>query len=88
MRQASALDVEAVKKKVMRDGFSLRGFNDRYNLTPVGVNLFRSQWDEGTADVMKRAGLEGADVEFQRKKPEKLPYKKKDGARFRGGRHL
>lgn len=74
-----ALDVEATK----RDGFNLRAFKDRHALTPVGVNLFRSRWDEGTDGVMERGGMEGADVEFQRKKPEKLPYKKKDGARYR-----
>lgn len=76
------LDLEAIKK-VKRDGFNLRSFKDRHALTPVGVNMFRSQWDEGTDGVMERAGVEGADVEFKRKKPEKLPYKKKDGARYR-----
>lgn len=80
--QGAKLDVEAIKK-VKRDGFNLRSFQDRYTLTPVGVNMFRSQWDEGTDGVMERAGMEGADIEFQRKKPEKLPYKKKDGARYR-----
>lgn len=79
----AALDLEAVKTKVQRDRFNLRSFNDRYSLLPVGVNMFRSQWDEGTKGVMTRAGVEGADIEFQRKKPEKLPYKKKDGERYR-----
>lgn len=77
------LDVNRVWNKVERDGFNLRSFNEKHKLTPVGMNLFRSQWDEGTEHVMKRAGMEGADLEFRRKKPDKLPYKKKDGARFR-----
>lgn len=81
--QGAKLDLEANKKKVKRDGFNLRSFQDLYALTPVGVNIFRSQWDEGTDGVMERAGMEGADIEFRRKKPEKLPYKKKDGARYR-----
>ena len=81
------LDVEKVKKSVKRDGFQLRQFNDRFKLVPVGVALFRSIWDEGTASVMKKAGIEGANVEFARKKPEKLPFKKKDGIRYRGYRH-
>ena len=81
------LDVEKVKKSVKRDGFQLRQFNDRFRLMPVGVALFRSIWDEGTASVMKKAGIEGANVEFARKKPEKLPFKKKDGIRYRGYRH-
>lgn len=76
------LDLEAIKK-VNRDGFKLQSFSDRYSLTPVGVNMFRSRWDENTDGVMERAGVEGADIEFHRKKPEKLPYKKKDGARYR-----
>lgn len=74
-----ALDLAATK----RDGFNLQSFKDRHALTPVGVNLFRSRWDEGTDGVMERGGMEGADIEFHRKKPEKLPYKKKDGARYR-----
>lgn len=80
--QGRKLDLEAMKQ-VKRDGFNLRSFKDRYALTPVGVNLFRSRWDEGTDGVMERGGMEGADTEFHRKKPEKLPYKKKDGARYR-----
>ena len=82
-----ALDPEAVKKKVQREGFKLRSFVDRYKVLPVGVALFRSVWDEGTAGVMQRAGVEGADVELVRKKSEKLPFKKKDGIRYRGYRH-
>ena len=81
------LDVEHVKKSVKRDGFHLRSFISKFRLTPVGVALFRTVWDEGTASVMKKAGIEGADIEFLRKKPEKLPFKKKDGIRYRGYRH-
>ncbi|KAL8703192.1 MAG: hypothetical protein Q9201_003611 [Fulgogasparrea decipioides] len=49
----------------------------------IGVHLFRTIWDESMADVMQRAGIEGANIELKRKKPEKLPYKKKDGERYR-----
>ena len=73
-------------KRVRRDGFSMREFVNQHKLLPVGVALFRSIWDEGTAGVMKKARIEGANIEFTRKKPEKLPYKKKDGARYRGYR--
>ena len=78
-----SLDIASLRGHVKRDGFNLRSFNDKYVFKPIGVHMFRSIWDEGTAGVMQRAGIEGADVEFQRKKPEKLPYKKKDGARYR-----
>ena len=81
--EGKALDVNAVREKVEREGFNLRGFNDRFLVKPVGVHLFRSKWDEGTAGVMSRAGIEGAEVEYTRKKVEALPYKKKDGARYR-----
>jgi len=72
-----------MRAREKRDGFNLRSFNDRHLVKPVGVHLFRTIWDEGTEGVMRRAGLEGANIELRRKKPEALPYKKKDGARYR-----
>lgn len=82
-RDNELLDIDAVRQKVRRERFNLRSFKDRYSLTPVGAHLFRTKWDEGTAGVMARAGLPGTEIEWHRKKPEKLPYKKKDGARYR-----
>ena len=80
--EGKELDGEKIGKAVKRRGFNLRSFNDKYLVNPVGVTLFRVKWDEGMAGVMKRAGVEGADVELKRK-TEKLPYKKKDTARYR-----
>ena len=82
-RNNEPLDLEAIRQKTKREGFNLRSFNDRYSLTPVGAHLFRSKWDEGTAGVMAEANIPGADIEWHRKKPEKLPYEKKDGERYR-----
>ncbi|KAI9837260.1 MAG: hypothetical protein M1819_000334 [Sarea resinae] len=82
-RAGETVDVTTVREKLQRDGFNLRSFVDKHSMRPVGVNMFRSQWDEGTAGVMERAGVDGADVEFRRKRVEPLPYKKKDGARYR-----
>ena len=48
-----------------RDGFSLKSFRDKFALNPVGFTMFRSVWDENTADVMTRHGIPGADVEFR-----------------------
>jgi len=48
-----------------REGFSLKSFRDKFKLTPVGFSMFRSVWDENTADVMARHGIPGADVEFK-----------------------
>lgn len=85
MQQAEGqeLDVAALKERTKQDGFILRSFVDRNALKPVGVNLFRSKYDEGTAGVMQRAGIPGHDVEFKRKKIEPLPYKKLPGSRYR-----
>jgi large subunit ribosomal protein L35 len=77
-------DVE-LRKIIKRDGFSVRGFTNRYKMTPIGVSIFRSLWDEGTAGVMQRAGIEGADIEFKRKKV--IPLKPKQKARGWEARH-
>ena len=82
-QEGAIIDTEAVKHKIVREGFILRSFRDRHQLKPVGVNLYRSQWDEGTAGVMQRAGIAGHDVEFKRIKVEPLPYKKIPGSRYR-----
>lgn len=71
------LDPAELREKIQRDGFSLRSFVDKYHVKPIGVSIFRSLWDEGTAGVMQRAGIEGADIEFKRKKIEPLKPKQK-----------
>jgi len=81
--EGQVLDVKSIADRANRDGFILRSFADKYNLTPVGVNLFRSEWDEGTAGVMQRAGIPGHDVMFKRKRIDPLPYKKLPGSRYR-----
>lgn len=69
------IDTETARSRIQRHGFNMRSFADRHLLKPIGVHLFRSTWDEGTAGVMKRAGFgEGANVEFKRKKVEPLKY--------------
>ncbi|RDL39443.1 putative 54S ribosomal protein L35, mitochondrial [Venustampulla echinocandica] len=71
------LDAAQLKEAVQRDGFRLRSFKDKYKLDPIGMSIFRSTWDEGTAGVMQRAGIEGADIEFKRKRVEALKPKQK-----------
>jgi large subunit ribosomal protein L35 len=71
------IDVEALKKKVKRDGFSLRSFIDHQSVKPIGVGIFRSLWDDGTAGVMDRAGIDGANIEFKRKRIPALKPKQK-----------
>ena len=82
-KPGAALDAPAVRAKAERDGFKLRSFVDKNGLVPIGTHLFRTRWDEGTEAVMKRAGIEGADVEFKRAAIEplrkvQLPLKKKE----------
>jgi large subunit ribosomal protein L35 len=71
------IDVEELKNHVRRDGFKIRGIINKYHAQPIGVGVFRSVWDEGTPGVMHRAGIEGSDVEFKRRKIEALKPKQK-----------
>lgn len=73
----NTIDVTTLKKEIRRDGFKIRSFINKYHAQPIGVSIFRSIWDDGTAAVMHRAGIEGADVEFKRKKIEALKPKQK-----------
>lgn len=70
------LSVEDLKA-IPRDDFRLRSFKDIHHVTPIGMSVFRSEWDDGTAGVMQRAGIEGADIEFKRKKIVALKPKQK-----------
>ncbi|KAK5663117.1 hypothetical protein OQA88_6534 [Cercophora sp. LCS_1] len=49
-----------------RERFSLKSLRDKFNVNPVGFTMFRTEWDESTADVMARHGIPGADIEFKR----------------------
>ncbi len=84
---AGTLDLSAMKthepKWAERDNFILRSFVDKLRLKPVGVDLFRAKFDDGTSEVMQRAGVMGGDVEFRRKRVEPLPYQRLKGSRFR-----
>lgn len=78
------IDLEVAKKKIQRDGFTVRSMMSRHMLSPISASLFRTQWDDSTAAVMERAGIEGADIELKRKKVEPLPYQRRDTRRMRG----
>jgi large subunit ribosomal protein L35 len=84
--QLSEEQIKGFAEKTAESDMWLRGFASQTGFKPVGVTMFRTQWDENTAAVMERNNIPGADVEFKRKKPEKLPdkYKVKDGLRYRG----
>jgi len=74
-----------------REGFSLKSFRDKFDVKPVGFTMFRTVWDDNTADVMERHGIPGADVEFKHKRVFSLkpPRKargweaKRQGAKYR-----
>jgi large subunit ribosomal protein L35 len=84
-----ALNVESLAQEFERDGFVLRSFiarceiDQRIKLKPVGINMFRTEWDEGTEALMRRHGIPGWDVEYKRQRIQKLPYFRKDGERYR-----
>ena len=69
LEQTPGETVDEAKIKALyaasRDRFSLKSFRDKFALTPVGFTMFRTEWDEQTADVMARNGLDGADVELR-----------------------
>jgi large subunit ribosomal protein L35 len=77
------VDLEVATSKAFRDNFALRAFVSRHMLKPIGASLFRTKWDEDTAGVMSRVGVDGADVELKRTKVEPLPYKRRNPATFR-----
>lgn len=77
------IDLAVASKKIARDDFSARGFMTRHMLHPIGGALFRTQWDEAMAQVMNRAGVDGANVELKRTKVEPLPYKRRNPSTFR-----
>ena len=79
------MDLADLKKwQGKREGWTLKQLMTHHKaLRPIGTNLFRTVWDEGTDGVMRRAGVAGLEIEYVRKKPEKNVYKKKDGARYR-----
>ncbi|KAF8852650.1 PEBP-like protein [Acephala macrosclerotiorum] len=73
-----------------REKFVLRAFIQRERAKAIGFNMFRAKWDEGTAAVMERAGIEGADIEFKRKRVVALKPKQKPRgweARHSGGKY-
>ena len=88
--EQNSLSIEKVKEmvEVCDSNTWLRGFVERTGFKPAGVTMFRTQWDDTMAMVMKRNNIPGADMEFRRKKPERLPdkYQVKDGLRYRGWR--
>jgi large subunit ribosomal protein L35 len=77
-------------KDVRRESFVLRAFIQKERAKAIGFNMFRAEWDEGTAGVMERAGIEGADIEFKRKRVVALKPKQKPRgweARHSGGKY-
>ena len=79
------LDFNMLKTRYSkREGFDARTFIAKTGARPVGAFMFRTVWDEGMQALMERHEIEDRDMELRRNPPEKLPYKKKDGARYRG----
>lgn len=76
--EGQKLNVEKLRAAYSkRDGFNLRSFRGEHKAKPFGFNLFRTEWDEGTAKVMERHGIPGADLVFRRKRVHSLKPPKK-----------
>ncbi|KAI0439952.1 ribosomal protein YmL35 [Xylaria telfairii] len=77
-KDGATLDVAKLRELYSgRDGFSLKSFQDKFPLKAVGLSIFRTVWDEGTAGVMERAGVPGADIQFKHKRVYSLKGPKK-----------
>ncbi|KAI0865806.1 ribosomal protein YmL35 [Xylaria cubensis] len=77
-KDGATLDVAKLRELYSgRDGFSLKSFQAKFPLQAVGLNIFRTVWDEGTAGVMERAGVPGADIQFKHKRVYSLKGPKK-----------
>lgn len=76
--EGKKLDVGKLREAYSkRDGFNLRSFRGEHKAKPFGFNMFRTEWDEGTAKVMERHGIPGADLVFRRKRVHSLKPPKK-----------
>lgn len=79
MEQAGAVSEAQYQKNLLQSTddkkFNLRSLIDTMSLKPIGVSLFRTQWDEHMDGVMQRLGVEGVGEELKRKRVEPLPYK-------------
>ncbi|KAL4802106.1 phosphatidylethanolamine-binding protein [Aspergillus unguis] len=83
-KDAKPLDFATVKAKESdRDNTLLRTLQARYHLKPIGAHLFRTIWDEDTAEVMREIGFPKAEMELRRKKSEALPYKRRNPVTMR-----
>lgn len=77
------IEKEVALKNIRQNDFRARSFMTRHMLHPIGATLFRTKWDDSMADVMTRAGVDGADMELKRVKVEPLPYKRRNPSTFR-----
>jgi large subunit ribosomal protein L35 len=69
LQHEKPVDAEELKKLYgARDGFNLQSLRNKLKASPVGFNIFRTIWDEGTAEVMARHNIPGADIEYKREK--------------------
>jgi large subunit ribosomal protein L35 len=73
-----------LQKLAPRDNFSMRDFVDGTKMKVVGVSMFRTQFDEGMLELMRKYNLPGADIMLKRREPGPLPYKRRDTRRMRG----
>lgn len=78
-KQNQPLDVKKLQEfwQDRRDGFTLKKFMAKHDVHPIGFNIFRSQWDAHTRQVMERHGIPGADIVYRRKRVHTLKTPKK-----------
>lgn len=60
-KQPGRINPELLVGSIRREGFILRSFQGKHKLEPIGLFMFRGEYDEYTKDVMQRHDIEGWD---------------------------
>ena len=78
------IDREIALKHIKQRDFSTRALMTRHMLKPISATLFRTQWDDHMATVMRQMKMrKDSNTELKRDKVEPLPYKRRNPTTFR-----
>ncbi|PWW79486.1 PEBP-like protein [Tuber magnatum] len=65
-RQPGKIDRATLEGNVNRDNFTMRSFQDKNKLCPIGASMWRVEWDSHTKEIMQKHGLPGWDTMYKR----------------------
>jgi len=64
--QPGKIDKTALEGSISRDSFTMRGFQDKNKLHPIGAFMWRAEWDNHTKEIMQKHNLSGWDIMYKR----------------------